>query len=85
MADHQWRERTEGGELRYVRASRHAKTWRFQSQLKNEEFWIEHNPPLVHDLEALRKILWNKYQRGRLPYSQVEEIDAMLVQRNGEG
>jgi hypothetical protein len=26
----------------------------------------------------LRELLWNKYQRNRLPYEQVQEIDALI-------
>jgi hypothetical protein len=32
----------------------------------------------LEDLEYLREVLWNKYQRRRVPYEHVLEIDALI-------
>ncbi len=29
--------------------------------------------------ETLRELLWNKYQRSRLPLEQVSEVDALIA------
>lgn len=79
MGRHEWRERTEDGDVRFVRCTRQASAWRFQEKLKSsEDGWMEIDPMPLEDLESLREILFNKYQRRRVPSEQVAEIDAMI-------
>lgn len=78
MITHEWRNRTEDGELRFVRAHKHGGDWSFQARLKSEEEWSSLDPIPHPDLEKLREVIFNKYQRRRVPYEDVEQIDAML-------
>jgi hypothetical protein len=78
MTVHEWRMRTADGPRLY-RAQRFGKKWRLISRLKSEDEWIEHEAPYAADvLISLRDVLWNKYQRKRLPFEVVVEIDAQL-------
>ena len=78
MTKHEWRERTEDGELRYMRATKHGRLWNLQSRLKSEEYWTNHDPISRPDLEQLRDLIWRKYQRKRASYEDVQQIDALL-------
>lgn len=78
MNKHEWRERTDEGELRKVRATHHGGHWRLQVQLASDDGWNDLDPPPRSDLEALREVLWGKYKRNRLPHRQIDEIDALL-------
>ncbi|MFV1994672.1 MAG: hypothetical protein ACC661_04485 [Verrucomicrobiales bacterium] len=80
MITHAWRERTEEGELRFVRAQKHGGRWRLHSRLKSEEEWTRHDPMELHDLESLRDVLWRKYQRKRLPFGDVAQIDELIAE-----
>lgn len=76
--EHTWRERTLEGQHRYMRARREAGQWRLASKVDDEEFWQSHDPISEEDLRSLRGVLWRKYQRRRLPWEHVEEIDKLL-------
>lgn len=78
MPTHEWKESTEDGERRIVRASRHAGTWSLQSKLKGEEFWTRHDPIGLEDLRSLRDVLWRKYQRGRIAHKDILLLDEMI-------
>ena len=78
MIKHEWRDRSDDGELRFVRAHKHGGDWTFQARLKSEEDWTPLDPIPRPDLEKLREVIFNKYQRRRVPYHDVEQIDAML-------
>jgi hypothetical protein len=78
MIDHEWREQTEEG-TRIYRARRFARRWTLQSRLKSEDEWTEVPPPFDPVLvEKLRDLLWAKYQRRRVPFEVVCEIDRLL-------
>jgi hypothetical protein len=66
------------GILAAVAAKRHGASWRFQTRLKSEETWTYLDALPLEDLQYVREVLWNKYQRRRVPYEQVLEIDAMI-------
>ncbi len=76
---HEWRERTDEGELRFVRASKHGGHWTFQSKLKSEEHWTDHDPVALDDLVSFRDVLWRKYQRRRASYEDVQQVDEMIA------
>lgn len=75
---HEWHEKTPEGDVRYVTASKHLGDWRFQTCLKTDERWTVLDSLPLEELKRLRAILWKKYQRKRLPYEHVLEIDAMI-------
>ncbi len=75
---HEWHKRTPEGEVRYVTASKHLGKWRFRTCLKTDERWTQCETLPLEELKQLRSILWKKYQRKRLPYEHVVEIDAMI-------
>jgi hypothetical protein len=78
MQDHEWRERTDDG-VRFYRASRHGKQWRMITSLKHEETWTDLPAPWDESVtEALRDVLWAKYQRNRIAAEAMLEIDQML-------
>ena len=56
---------------------------------RSEEGWTEHDEISLEDLQKMREVLFNKYQRRRLPWEDVVQIDAMIedvkVAGNGEG
>jgi len=78
MTEHEWRERAEGGP-RLFSATRFAKRWQIRTRLKSEPFWTLLEAPYEPAvLKSLREILWAKYQRKRLPFEVVHEIDRQL-------
>lgn len=78
MKKHEWRENTDDGEIRLVTVSRHAGKWQLRSRLKSDAEWTVYPAIPLDDLETLRELLWNKYQRNRLPHDQVLEVDALI-------
>ncbi len=76
--EHTWKERTVDGEERTIRASRVAGRWRLSSKLASDQGWAYHDPIAEGDLRQLRDVLWRKYQRRRLPWEHVNEIDKLL-------
>lgn len=83
MHKHEWHETTADGETRYVRAMFHAGRWVFEDTLKSEEDWTAHPTLPLADLQTLREILWNKYQRGRVPHGHVKHIDRLIAEAGG--
>lgn len=74
---HEWREDSPEG-FRYLRAQRMLGRWQFGARMKAEEDWTELPSLEEEELRTLRDILWRKYQRRRVPYEQVLEIDKLL-------
>lgn len=79
MKKHEWREKTEDGETRLVTATRHAGKWQLRSRLKSESEWTTFPTIELDDLEMLHDVLLNKYQRNRVPHSQVLEVEALIA------
>lgn len=78
--------RTETGENRLWRATKHGGRWSFMSRLqRSEEQWTEHEDISIEDLQKAREVLFNKYQRRRLPWEDVVQIDAMIEEVQEEG
>lgn len=76
---HDWRVRTETGENRLWRATKHGGKWSFMSRLqRSEEEWTVHEHMVLEDLQRAREVLFNKYQRRRLPWEDVVQIDGMI-------
>jgi len=78
---HVWKTVGEDGEKREARAERFGGKWRFQAKRRSEAVWTYYDAPSIEDLEALRDILWRKYQRKRLPWDDVADLDRMLEER----
>ncbi|MGB7342640.1 MAG: hypothetical protein WBD20_00355 [Pirellulaceae bacterium] len=77
MKKHEWREDTDEG-VRVVRVSHHAGKWTLQSKLKSADEWTQFPVIDLEDLETLREIIFNKYQRNRLPHEQVLQVEALI-------
>jgi hypothetical protein len=81
---HEWRERSEEGRLRIVRAQWDSKKWTFTETYKDLPNWQNLTAPTVEDYAALRDVLWRKYQRKRVPWRFIEELDALIEERRAE-
>ena len=77
--EHVWRETTEEGEKREVRATKFARQWKLQSKLKGDPAWTYHDKPSLADLEALRDLIFRKYQRRRAATRTCSPIDDMIA------
>ncbi len=78
---HIWKETTEDGEKREVRAIKYGGVWTLQAKLKNEADWTYYKEPSVEDLRELHDVLFRKYQRRRAAYEDVVLIEKMLRDR----
>jgi len=78
MRWHEWRDRTDDGELRLVRAVHHGGHWRVQARLKSETGFQELDPIPLEDLEALLEIIENKYRRGRAPHEHIAQLQGLV-------
>ena len=83
MTKHQWREQEDEG-VRYWRANYHGGRFELFTKLGDEERWQKLAPPSTADWEALREVLWRKYQRKRCPWNLVAKVDKILGKRNEE-
>ena len=79
MKIHDWKDRTDTGENRLWRATKHGGDWKFMSRLqKSEQGWTTHEKMEIEDLKLFREVLFNKYQRRRIPWEDVVAIDNMI-------
>ena len=79
MKKHEWREKTEEGEIRLVTATRHGGKWQLRSRLKSELEWTNFSAIEHDDLETLHDIISKKYQRNRVPHGHILEIEALIA------
>ena len=79
--EHTWKETTEDGDKREVRAVKFGGTWRIQAKLKGEESWTYYDEPRMEDLRELREVLFRKYQRRRATYEDIASIEKIIQQR----
>jgi len=85
MISHEWHEQDqEAGERRYFRADKFGRKWSLRTTLKSDPDWEHLDPAPVEILEELRRILTNKYQRRRVPYEDVVDVDRLVVAAGGE-
>jgi hypothetical protein len=75
---HEWRERDADGVLHIYRAEWDSRDWTFFSTTKSDPEWYPVPHPQISHYEGLRDVLWRKYQRRRLPWKFVEDLDALL-------
>jgi hypothetical protein len=78
---HEWKEDSEEG-LRFYRGIYHSKKWKFTTSLKgtraNPAVWEPIEDVTEAHWEALRDVLFRKYQRKRCPWKLIEGIDKIL-------
>jgi hypothetical protein len=79
MQKHEWRQNTDEGATRLVSVSRHAGKWQLRSRLKSDAEWTKFPDIPLDDLETLREVLLNKYQRNRVPHEHILEVDALIA------
>lgn len=82
--EHTWKETTEEGEKREVRAVKFGGAWRIQSKLKGDPVWTYHEPPLLADLRELRDLLFRKYQRRRATYEEWQDLKNIVARLERE-
>ncbi|MBL9143128.1 MAG: hypothetical protein JNM99_05535 [Verrucomicrobiaceae bacterium] len=82
---HEWHEtRPEGGK-HYFRAHFDGVRWKFSHTTPEDVDWPVIDEPELDVWEALRDVLFRKYQRKRLNYKLLESVDQILVRvRAGE-
>ena len=80
---HEWRERTAEGRVRFVRAAWDTRQWSFSETFKDTTEWVALAAPALEDYEMLRDVLWRKYQRRRVPWRFVEQLDELLEGMRG--
>ena len=78
MTRHEWRDRSEEGDLIFFRADHHSDVWRFSKRPKSEDRWDYFDILSLEEMEQFRDILFNKHQRKKLPLKHVEQIDDMI-------
>ena len=81
---HEWRSRDEENQVVIIRAEWDSIKWNFTYTTKKDPEWHDLPEPLLHHFEELREILFNKYQRRRLPWRFVEELDAYIANLRSE-
>lgn len=82
---HEWHEtRPEGGK-RYFRAHHDGRCWNFSTTTPEDADWPVIETPELEVWEALRDVLFRKYQRKRLNFKLLEGVDKILERvRNGQ-
>lgn len=79
MESHEWKDRDEEGQRRFYRANYQGGRWRIlTTTMKRDPVWDIVENPSTEIWEAVRDVVWKKYQRKRLPWDRVAEIDRML-------
>jgi len=81
---HTWKETTEDGDKREIRATKFGGNWRFQARLKGDESWTYYDTPRIEDLRELRDVLFRKYQRRRASHEELVDIENIIKQMERE-
>ena len=82
--EHTWKETTEDGDKREVRATKFGGAWRIQSKLKGEAVWTYYDVPRIEDLRELREVLFRKYQRRRASHEELTAVEKMIREREAQ-
>ncbi len=77
-SQHIWKEKDENGRKREVRVTKFGGEWKFQAKFADEADWTYFDRPTLEDLNALRDIVFRKYQRRRAAAEDVDTIDKLL-------
>jgi len=78
MKRHEWRERSNEGEVQIFRATKHGGKWTLQSKQKGADYWNRHDPLTRADILIIRTMLERKYQRNRVPFKDLDSINKWL-------
>lgn len=79
MERHEWTERTDEGKVFYRANYYLNRGWTIMTTMqKRNPTWTDLDPVPEEVLRTLRELVWNKYQRKRLPWERVAELDKML-------
>ena len=82
---HEWHENRPEGGKRYFRAHFTGKVWTFATTTPDDVDWPKLETPELEVWEALRDVLFRKYQRKRLNIRLLESVDKILARvRAGE-
>jgi hypothetical protein len=85
MERHEWFEHNEQGKVYYRANYRNRGRWTFMTAMqKRNPTWTDMDPVPEEVLRKLREVVFNKYQRKRLPWERVAEVDAMLGEKTQE-
>lgn len=80
-SQHIWKERDAEGRKREVRVTKFGGVWRFQAKYADDLEWTYYERPLLDDLQALKDVVFRKYQRRRASAEDVASIEKLLSQR----
>ena len=76
---HEWRSRDEEGTVHIIRAEWDSRQWHFLTTTKKDPEWHDVTHPTLEHYEALRDVLFRKYQRNRNSWSYVEDLDKIIA------
>ena len=79
-SQHIWTEKDAEGRKREVRVTKFGGVWRFQAKNADESEWTYYERPLLDDLQALKDVVFRKYQRRRASAEDVDSIEKLLRQ-----
>ena len=79
-SQHIWTERDAEGRKREIRVTKFGGVWRFQAKYADESEWTYYERPLLDDLQALKDVVFRKYQRRRASAEDVDSIEKLLRQ-----
>ncbi|MEY2490795.1 MAG: hypothetical protein QOC70_2737 [Verrucomicrobiota bacterium] len=79
-SQHIWKEKDAEGRKREIRVTKFGGVWRFQAKYADESEWTYYERPLLDDLQALRDVVFRKYQRRRASAEDVDSIEKLLSQ-----
>ena len=79
-SQHIWTEKDADGRKREVRVTKFGGVWRFQAKYADELEWTYYDRPLLEDLQALKDVVFRKYQRRRASAEDVTSIEKLLRQ-----
>lgn len=71
--------------MNIIRAEWDSINWHFRVTTKKDPDWHPVDIPTVELFEELREVLFNKYQRGRMPWSYVESLDKKIADMRDGG
>ena len=80
-SQHIWKEKDAEGRKREVRVTKFGGVWRFQAKYTDESEWTYYERPLLDDLQALKDVVFRKYQRRRASAEDVASIEKLLSER----
>lgn len=76
---HEWHENIPEGGKRYFRGYYDGRSWRFANTTPQDEDWPAIENPDLALWEALRDVLFRKYQRKRLNIKLLDSVDKIIA------